>query len=147
MDRKEKICAGWDGNPHPAFLWKRISGKGYCKNCTMKLEPPKPIQSKRKDVDGKKKEDTERQFNLFLEIWEERKINGKNYCEVSGKLLPREALSIYFDHLLEKSKYPLLRYEKRNIIIVDGDVHMRKTNGHPLPKHKELIEEAQKELL
>lgn len=147
---KQKICAGWDGKTHPAFLWKRIKGKGYCKECSIRIEGYKPIarisEKKKESIEGKK-EETNKQFQLFLEIWKERKINGRNYCEVSGQLLPTEPLSIYFDHLLEKSSYPQFRYDKRNIIIVDGDVHAMKTNGKPLPKHKELIEEAKKILL
>lgn len=150
MKTKQKICAGWDGNTHSAFLWKRIKGKGYCKECTLKLEPPKALVKRtenQKEKVGIKRQETDKQFRLFLEIWNERKINGRNYCEVTGVLLPKEALSIYFDHLLEKSSYPQFKFDKRNIVIVDGDVHAMKTNGKPLPKHKELIEEAKKILL
>lgn len=137
---KKKTCAGWDGNSHPAFLWKRIGGKGYCKMCAYKIEQSVPNDSKN--------EETEKQFKLFLEIWDERKNqDGQNYCEVTGKILPKEALSVYFDHLLEKSKYPQFRFDKRNIIIVDGQIHSQKTNGFPHPKHEELIDKAKKELL
>lgn len=142
IKKYEKLCAGWDGNSHPAFLWKKINGKGYCKKCSAILDNKKSFDDRQI-----KNNETKKQFNLFLEIWNERKINGRNYCEVSGEILPKEALSIYFDHLLEKNKYPQFRYDKRNIIIVSGDVHTLKTNGNPLKKHKELIEKAKKELL
>jgi hypothetical protein len=47
-----------------------------------------------------------------------------------------------FDHLLEKSKHPELKYEKENIILVTFEEHEKKTNGFPDEKHKELIEVA-----
>ena len=147
---KQKICAGWDGNSHSAYIYKNIKGKKYCKECTMRLEHPTII----KKVSNKKIRDRvnnnellQKQKQLFFEIWNERKhSDGYNYCEVTGEKLGLEPLSIYFDHLLEKSKYPQLRFVKENIIIVDGDVHTKKTNGFPLEKHKLLIEKA-KELL
>jgi hypothetical protein len=150
MIQKQKICAGWDGNSHPAFLWKRINGKGYCKDCTFRLQPPKVLVKRTENQKEKieiQRQETDKQFRFFLEIWEERKIGGRNYCEVTGEILQLQPLSIYFDHLLEKSSYPQFRFDKRNIAIVNGNVHALKTNGFPLPKHKELIEEAKRKLL
>lgn len=145
---RKKQCAGWDGNAHPAFLYKNINGVGFCKACAFKLIPPKKIAKVSKDGKKKleeKKKETEKQYHFFLEIWEERKRNdGRVYCEVTGEALPNEPLSIYFDHLLEKSSYPEYRYDKENIAIVKWDVHSAKTNGHPFPKHKALIDEFKK---
>jgi hypothetical protein len=57
--------------------------------------------------------------NLFLEIWKER----KHYSEVSGDYLGGEALSTFFHHILPKSKYPELQYDKSNIILLTLDEH------------------------
>lgn len=95
----------------------------------------------------KKKIDTERLHLLYHEIWEERKINGKNYSEISGEYLGKEPLTIYFDHLLDKHLYENLIYDKRNIILVTFAEHQKKNNGFPLGKHSDLIEKAKKELL
>lgn len=86
------------------------------------------------------KEDIERMWVMFLEIWEER----PHRSEVSGAPLGNEPLSWMFDHLLEKGspKYRHLKYEKRNIKLVTFEEHSLKTAGNPLPKHKEFIEEA-----
>jgi hypothetical protein len=57
--------------------------------------------------------------NLFLEIWKER----KHYSEVSGDYLGSEALSTFFHHILPKSKYPELQYDKSNIILLTLPEH------------------------
>lgn len=150
LNNKQKQCAGVEGisSPHFAFIYKNIGGKKYCRDCAYKLQPPKaiPKRSERGRERIKEKiEATEEQFHLFIEIWEERKReDGRNYCEVTGKQLPSEPLSTYFDHLLEKAIYPEYRFDKRNIAIVDTDVHSLKTGGFPLPKHIELIENFKK---
>ena len=152
MVSKQKMCVGVEGEtlPHLAYIWKNIAGKKYCKECTYKIQPQKQITTvseKQKEKNINKSAFTESQFKFFIEIWNERKSkDGYNYCEVSGKRLPLEPLSLYFDHLLEKSVHPEYRFDKRNIAIVDGDVHSLKTAGFPLPKHKELIEKF-KELI
>jgi hypothetical protein len=83
-------------------------------------------------------EDIAKMWGLFIEIWNKR----PHYSEVSGVWLGNEPKSWMFDHLLEKSKYPEIKYEKWNIALVSFDEHSRKTNGFPLPKHQELIELA-----
>jgi len=79
-----------------------------------------------------------------MEIWSER----PHRSVISGDYLGEEPLTLFFEHLLEKGdeRYKHLKYDKRNIILVTGEEHQKKTNGHPLPKHKELIEQAKKEL-
>jgi len=79
-------------------------------------------------------------MQFFLEIWNER----PRYSAVSGEYLGPTPLNWMFDHLLEKSKYPHLRLEKDNIALVTFEEHEAKTNGRPLPKHQELIDNAKK---
>lgn len=146
------MCAGIEGvhPPHLAYIYKNIAGKKYCKHCAFIMQPPKKISKvsgKQKNVIEERIKDNDRQKEFFMEIWNERKhSDGRNYCEVSGEMLPREPLTIYFDHLLEKSTYPKYRWDKRNIVIVSEAVHSLKTGGKPLPKHKELIDNLKKQL-
>ncbi len=82
-----------------------------------------------------------------MDIWKERQIFGRNFSEVSGEKLPRQPNTLFFDHLLEKNRYPELIFEKKNIILVTAEEHERKTKGYPSPRHVELIEKAKEELL
>jgi 5-methylcytosine-specific restriction endonuclease McrA len=83
-------------------------------------------------------EERDKMWDLFMEIWKER----PHKSQVSGAVLWSEPKTWMFDHLLEKSKHPELKYEKENIILVTFEEHERKTNGFPDEKHKELIERA-----
>lgn len=100
------------------------------------------IRRKKKSQEEIQKNNEEREgmWNFFLEIWNER----KHYCEVTGKWLGNTPKTYMFDHLIEKSAYPELKYEKDNIILCDGDIHSQKTMGNPHPKHQELIDNAKK---
>lgn len=60
-------------------------------------------------------------FRLFQQIWNER----GPYSEISKKWLGKEPLSIYFHHILPKSKYPELTLSKENIIILTSDEHQK----------------------
>jgi len=84
---------------------------------------------------------------LYLEIWKERQILGRNYSAVSMEMLPQEINAVFFDHLLEKNMYPQFIYEKRNIILVTAEEQELRTNAHPKKRHRELIEKAKNELL
>lgn len=148
MIQKQKICAGWDENSHPAFLWKRIKGKGYCKDCTFKIEGQKSINKvsvKQKDRNIIKRENTKILHNWFNQLWEALPLN--KYCTICDTPITGENLSIYWDHLLEKSAYPEFALDERNICFCCGTCHAMKTGGKPRPKHKELIEEAKRILL
>ena len=108
---------------------------GNCKLCGARAEseycfrhkPKKALKStgklrskaKSKEQVEKEKEDTERMWNLFLEIWEER----GPYSEVSGERIFGEPLSIYFHHILPKSKFPEQAYNKENIILLSWIEH------------------------
>ena len=64
------------------------------------------------------------QREMFLNIWKKRTHRCEN-CDVH---LGSEPLSYMFDHVLEKSKYPDLRYEEENICMLCLDCHSDKTN-------------------
>lgn len=100
---------------------KNIWSKGLCLS-HIKRKPITPkrgglIAAKRDMFVQKTKIETMR--NLFLEIWKER----KHYSEVSGDYLGGEALSTFFHHILPKSKYPELQYDKSNIILLTLPEH------------------------
>lgn len=63
--------------------------------------------------------------DFFLQLWKKR----KHECENCGKWLGNEPLSYMFDHLLEKSKYPDLKFEEENIMMVCLECHDNKTRG------------------
>lgn len=138
MRVKQKICAGWDENSHSAFIWKRINGKSYCQRCASIIGTDKSNLKKEA-----KKQSTILRHQMFRDIWE--KLIRKN-CWSCGKYLGQEPLSIYFDHLLEKSKYPELDLRKDNIFICCEECHTLKTNGKPTEIHKKAIEEAKEKL-
>jgi len=64
------------------------------------------------------------QRDFFLSIWKKRAHRCEN-CDIH---LGSEPLSYMFDHVLEKSKYPDLKYEEENICILCLDCHSDKTN-------------------
>lgn len=63
-------------------------------------------------------------------------------CQSCSRRIYGPPKPLYFDHLLEKNKYPELRYEKLNIFVVCGDCHHKKNMGYPTAKHKEAIDKA-----
>jgi len=61
---------------------------------------------------------------FFHEIW----LNRAHRSEVSGIPLGKEPLSVYFHHILPKSKYPKLAYIEENIILLTVDEHANVEN-------------------
>lgn len=120
----------------------KVFGKGYCKfhypRKAIKKYSKKGLENKEK-----KKEYTEKQFELFRQIWNEREHN----CQSCGKYLGKEIKSIFFDHLIEKSKRKDLALEKDNILLVCADCHHVKTIGFPTAKHLEYINKAKEKYL
>jgi 5-methylcytosine-specific restriction endonuclease McrA len=64
---------------------------------------------------------------FFLQIWNKGK---GHYCENCKKWLGKEPLSYMFDHVLEKNKYPELKYEEENIMLLCLECHDNKTRGN-----------------
>jgi hypothetical protein len=137
---KMKECAGFDGVPHKAYIYKNIEGKKYCKSCAFKLQPPKSI-SKMSDK-GKfkmtlKKELFEQDKKFYSEVWAERFFaENKNIpgtyvmlkaprCENPDcqKRLGDEPNLLYFHHILEKRNYPEYRHLAENIAILCPECH------------------------
>jgi len=134
MIKKKKVCKNCNVEQ---FIWKA----GLCKSCSSILNPPKKISyksAKQKIKDIEKKEYTSKQFSMFYDIWAKR----RHYCESCGLWLGNEPLSIFFDHLLEKSKYEQFALMEENIFLCCYNCHSKKTNGFPTEKHKKAIEQV-----
>jgi 5-methylcytosine-specific restriction endonuclease McrA len=115
-------------------LAQKSSLKKHC-NLKKKAKTPEQVQEQ--------KDRYEKDWEFYRSIWDSR----PHICEVCGVSLYGELLSLYIEHLLEKSSYPEYRYEARNVAVVCGDCHSRKTDGNPHPKHVELIQKAKTKLI
>lgn len=92
-----------------------------------------------------KQEEHEKRWEFFQQLW--KNLPKNKYCQSCGVKIYGENKPLYWDHLLERNKYPNLQYEKDNMFFCCGDCHASKTNGWPKPKHKEAIEKAKQQFL
>jgi len=93
-------------------------------------------------------EQFDRMWLVFKRIWDRIEENeGRVTCRSCGKPLGDTPQPIFFDHLLEKSKYPELRLVEDNIYVVCSTCHGKKNNGYPTAKHKEAIKRAENQFL
>ena len=139
MIKKKKKCINCEKE---SYIWS----KNLCKICFTRLNPPKKIKyksSKQNLKDIEKKECTNKQFEMFLNIWSKR----RHYCESCGLWLGNEPLSIFFDHLLEKSIYKEFALLEENIYLCCGECHTKKTNGFPTENHRKTIKNIKDLLL
>lgn len=103
--------------------------KAQCKTCGKNCEgeycfqhkPRKALATKRirpsvvpKHLLDDLKKDIEEMQQFFLQIWKKR----THKSEVSGDYLGSEALSVFFHHILPKSKYPESALDEENIILL-----------------------------
>jgi hypothetical protein len=65
-------------------------------------------------------------LSVFMDIWSKR----KHYSEVTGRWLGNEALTVFFHHILPKSKFPEAAFDEDNIILLTFDEH-NKVEGDP----------------
>ena len=56
---------------------------------------------------------------FFMEIWKKR----PHRSEISGVYLGKEPSSAFFHHILPKNKYPEVRMDEENIILLTMDEH------------------------
>jgi len=122
-------------------------GKSTGLKSTFPLRKTSLKKSKGKSIEQKKqeKEDLERMWNLFNQIWDE--LPDIKQCSACGGRIYGQNSSIYHDHLMPKHLYPELKYEKRNLFFCCSECHGNRENGFPHPKHLEAINKAKKELL
>lgn len=104
----------------------------------MKSKSPEKVQEER-EIRQKDKE-------FYQSIWD----NRSHECEVhdtEGVWLGYKMKPLFMDHLCEKSIYPELRYEPRNIALCCEDCHRKRTDGFPTTKHYSKILDARRKLL
>jgi hypothetical protein len=77
------------------------------------------LKNKKKSLDGYLMKE------FFLNVWNIKPHN----CEICGKWLGKEPLSYMFDHILTKSKYPAIKFEIDNIMMMCLHCHDEKTRG------------------
>jgi len=68
-----------------------------------------------------KKALTKMMQSVFMDIWLEK----PHKSEVSGRWLGKEALSVFFHHILPKEKYPEAIFDHDNIILLTFDEHTK----------------------
>lgn len=141
MIKKKKICLNC-GNE--CYMWS----KNMCKICFHKLNPTKSIpkiSEKGKIKKQEKKEYTEKQFELFKEIYEEHPTKRCFECDtwVDGKS------SAQFHHCLFKSieKYKKYALEKWNILLLCETCHTQvHTDSSKTVKVNKYTEELKEKL-
>jgi 5-methylcytosine-specific restriction endonuclease McrA len=122
-----KTCS-IDGCNNP--VW----GKGVCAKHTPKT-PLKRTEFRYTPADGSKHDERLARDNFFMSIWRSR----LHECEICLAKLGDEPLSYMFDHLLEKSTHPNLKFEKENIALVCLECHDKKSRGIISEKYQERI--------
>ena len=101
-----------------------------CKTCGKKCvgeycfhhKPRKPLAANKGFKNVKKDEPIRQTVELhefFLQIWRKR----LHYSEVSMDYLGREPLSVFFHHILPKSKYSQAEFDEENIILLTWQEH------------------------
>jgi len=129
----------------PICTWPACVCRSTGVYCSLRKGPKKPkrinpISKKGKVRKGLKMALLQTDAAFYWSIWEER----TRQCESCSAPLGPKLLNYYFDHLLEKQTYPELRHEKDNIMLVCGDCHTLKTDGHATAVHKQRVLEARK---
>lgn len=116
---------------------QRIWSKGVCKFHTPNRSINKvSIKQTVKLLEKKAMSNT--QMQLFNAHWALK----YHMCEVCNAFLGSENKSIFHDHLLEKAKFPKLRFVIENLLLVCFECHQCKTNGFPKEKHQSFINKA-----
>lgn len=82
------------------------------------------ISKKKQTQREHQKKEKELMFRFFMDIWMKR----RHYSEVSGRWLGKEALSVFFHHILPKSKYHEAMFDEENIILLTFDEHTKVEN-------------------
>lgn len=122
--------------------------KQFCKVCGKTSDsdycfihkPKKKIFTKPIDKLGMEEKSFMREF--FVNVWKKR----DHSCENCKTYLGSVPLSYMFDHVLEKSKYPHLKYEEENIWILCLECHTNKTNCNLNTTMKEKIKKVKENL-
>lgn len=105
----------------------KICGKNADSEHCFLHKPRKPLAVVKSFINKRKSSDNKSEIlhKFFLDLWKKR----KHYSEVSGIYLGSEPLSVYFHHILPKSKFPEAEYDEDNIIFLTFDEHSNVENN------------------
>lgn len=115
---------------HPNCTYNQFGG-GYCRNhqwCrkdkTIKFPNRTPIRKrsiKQTKILGEKKSLQIKDWEFYLEIWDER----EHVCFETDQYLGNEPQTLFFHHVLEKGirRYKKYRHCKWNIVLISWQVH------------------------
>ena len=78
-----------------------------------------PLRKFKKELPSKGKSSPNKDHLFFMEIWKKR----PHRSEISGVYLGKEPSSAFFHHILPKNKYPEVRMDEENIILLTIDEH------------------------
>ncbi len=114
-----------------------IWSNGACKNHAPRALLNKMSAHRREAFRGPANSNIDKgiRTKFFMNIWAKR----PHVCEHCGKWLGKEPRTYMFDHLLEKCKYPELRLEEDNILLVCLQCHDLKSRGIISEKYQEKI--------
>lgn len=102
------------------------------------------ISEKRKKQIEENKDLAALDKNFYAEIWN----SSPHKCQNCNCKLPKEPLTIFFHHLLEKRNYPQLRHVPENIMILCPDCHAQaEADIDKTPKVKVRRSQVEKTLL
>ncbi len=87
----------------------------------MKKTPIRKISEKKRAEIASNREEREKMYKLFEEIFIERNRRS----EISKTYLGAECLSTFCHHILPKGRYPEYGFDKDNIILVTFDEHQK----------------------
>ena len=125
--------------------------KNKCQKCGKNCEgeycfrhkPRAPL--KRGKIPSKSKvsknsvEKNQQMKDFFLDIWREK----SHYSEISGQFLGNVPKTLYFHHLLLKSKHPEAMYDRENIVLLTAEehsnVHLDESRYELINKKRELL--------
>lgn len=137
MKISKKICVSCN---IPSYIFS----KKMCKNCWAKnyKKSIKKISSKGIKKKEDKKELLRQDFRFYFNIWKKR----PHKCVNCDCYLGETPLTYFFDHILEKSKYPELRHNEDNIQLLCLICHNNKTTGNYSDKITKTIIETKEKL-
>jgi len=69
----------------------------------------------------KQKEKLEKRNTFFTDIWN----NRPHRCEITGQKLFNPINSMYFHHILPKSKWEIAEFDEENIILLQPEIHAK----------------------
>lgn len=116
----------------------------------LKRSPIKKLSEKQRVKNQEKAAQTRRRFEMFFEIWEERKEYSPKFgyfcrCFETGDILREyycKENSCVYHHLLEKNPYPEYDLMKENIVLLHPDIHSQvHTDIDKTPRVKKATQE------